>query len=1288
MISKKYYIFLFMICALAFFVSLYLLPTSSETAFMYLYDKQYEKSYERYRSLYERGDRSVDVVIPLVNLLLDYAQIETALELMENYVEQRPESVEAWKYLAKIYKEANRSYDYLRALEHIYELQPSVEILREKEKYYGYVGNLQGEVEALQTLVSEYKPTEGEYLELAYQYASRGNNVKALETIRLFLKQAQLSTMDISTISFAIDLFSYQDEGEQAYLLAEKYYKINPSKTTALGLLFALQQGGFYDQGLKFLNHLPDRLRQSTAFRSARVELYLSRGTPLIAYELLKQYLQAEDVPDNLFSVLIELAIQYNDVEVLRNVLTLTDLDSLPDTLLMKAMLTAYLFDRSDIVNNIKELLGDSNLAEHPALELELALFDPELSKEEKQFLFSHYDLDGISKNQRVFLAEAARSVGNIPVASEFIKELNSLEQLDQEYLDLLTELLIETGLTETGLKLANAAMDGDEDDKKYERFWLLMAAANNQKEEIERWLKDQESLSVEMIRDAFYAAYSQKYASLSLMLAEKLFVLSHSEENKKILAQAYLLDGQPETAFNILRELLSRNIDVAELYLNSLIVLSAENDEYRQFLDNAVKGFLKHRVLSQTAWRNLGYLMLEYQQKALAASVFAHLAKDKSIGAPDMETLLWIWDKELTEDQIEWILSRASTSEGSEKAKWLQYFLNIENPELAFQIISEEDLDNEAIVDRYLDALIMAKEKAKLKKVIAYLIPQESSLPRLKKLGQLAYGEGLRTIAEGAFKRVLEQDSNDPDAIRLLGYIYYFQGDYSQALPMLQKVENQPTASFYIAEIFQIKGWVGYAKDYYLCSYRQYHNLQQPEDDETAVYGTVLFRLGRHFEALSIYKKLLQKQPQDQYLIAAYANLLLDLGDVKGAGQALWAPMSETPNESILLARVRYYSENLCFIQALRLSEELCTRYPDSGQVRAVRASVEWTLDRWRKAYCSIRNARALEPENEIYCLTQREMLRTHRPETMASFEYRVTGNDQYERYGYFSYRHPLDAANLLFLKLDIDNIDVENYVNISTGALENRHAKRYKGEVSWIYRMWCGGVLTSSLYYNGENLGAGAIYVHPDLHGSTTLVLEYHRPNWDFTQTIIEEGNRDRLAFKRVQPVLPRFEISFGAGLNKYHLKGLSNAASSWTLDGGATYLLSRGNPVRCLMGNEGVVSFNYYLDAEYEIKEKERINSFGQPFSPFPLVSRETHAAFLFLAKRFGKCLAADGFGGLSYDREAGGNPVPIWGSQVHFGDLDKFHGRIEYSHSTSTEFSNQNVDRYLIDLRWLW
>ena len=50
---------------------------------MLFYSKEYGKAIERYQELYDSNDRSISVIGPLVQLNLQYANVDEALRLME-----------------------------------------------------------------------------------------------------------------------------------------------------------------------------------------------------------------------------------------------------------------------------------------------------------------------------------------------------------------------------------------------------------------------------------------------------------------------------------------------------------------------------------------------------------------------------------------------------------------------------------------------------------------------------------------------------------------------------------------------------------------------------------------------------------------------------------------------------------------------------------------------------------------------------------------------------------------------------------------------------------------------------------------------------------------------------------------------------------------------------------------------------------------------------------------------------------------------------------------------------
>ncbi len=115
---------------------------------------------------------------------------------------------------------------------------------------------------------------------------------------------------------------------------------------------------------------------------------------------------------------------------------------------------------------------------------------------------------------------------------------------------------------------------------------------------------------------------------------------------------------------------------------------------------------------------------------------------------------------------------------------------------------------------------------------------------------------------------------------------------------------------------------------------------------------------------------------------------------------------------------------------------------------------------------------------------------------------------------------------------------------------------------------------------------------------------------------------------------------------------------------------------------------MAVNYYLDAEYRITLRKRIDFSGTKFVPLLLSSREIHTLTVYLSKQFLPAFTVEGYGGYSYDRQVGGACVPLYGATITIGNDGCLEGKFNYSHSTSTETSGIDVDRYQLELKYLF
>ena len=128
---------------------------------------------------------------------------------------------------------------------------------------------------------------------------------------------------------------------------------------------------------------------------------------------------------------------------------------------------------------------------------------------------------------------------------------------------------------------------------------------------------------------------------------------------------------------------------------------------------------------------------------------------------------------------------------------------------------------------------------------------------------------------------------------------------------------------------------------------------------------------------------------------------------------------------------------------------------------------------------------------------------------------------------------------------------------------------------------------MFAGSLFVTGDTPGFGVRAELPDDRGATSLRAEYRRPNWDFVQSLVGDGTRDRLAVGRRQRFTGDLTGRLDIGANRYGIEGDRDAASTFAVGGE----LRLGN----LASIRGL-STAYVFDGEYVLRRDERIGADG--------------------------------------------------------------------------------------------
>ena len=294
----------------------------------------------------------------------------------------------------------------------------------------------------------------------------------------------------------------------------------------------------------------------------------------------------------------------------------------------------------------------------------------------------------------------------------------------------------------------------------------------------------------------------------------------------------------------------------------------------------------------------------------------------------------------------------------------------------------------------------------------------------------------------------------------------------------------------------------------------------------------------------------------------------------------------------------------------------ELILAMPGTPEPMSGLAGLEQGTGRWRQALALYDRALQLDPGNPSVEDAISEIQRNHGSRLRADFEYRRTDGGEgtgisiaaiegLSGQQYFGDGWQLGySANLAW----VDASQVQQ----PSGAVESVVGLRQRSEISVQHDGLDGIVVAGSAYLTGEIPGAGIRGELPDDSGTTFLRADYRRPDWDFFQSLVDNGTRDRVAVGRRQQLTSDLTARLDFGANRYSLQGAANLATTFTVNAD----LRLGD----LAGIHGL-SMAYVLDAEYVNKMAVGVGANGQSFNKIDISDREVHAAVLAYAGTWG-------------------------------------------------------------------
>lgn len=417
--------------------------------------------------------------------------------------------------------------------------------------------------------------------------------------------------------------------------------------------------------------------------------------------------------------------------------------------------------------------------------------------------------------------------------------------------------------------------------------------------------------------------------------------------------------------------------------------------------------------------------------------------------------------------------------------------------------------------------------------------------------------------------------------------------------------------------------------------------------------------------------------------LVVATGAMPLHAQEPAVGAKARYLKLQEDSELRMALAKVSLYSETNQKSKAFALMDELNEKYPNNTEVMMAAADLNMRVDNQGSAYKYINNAHKLDPLNEDILERRNSVLQERRPFVLlgGGIKHSNQSDEQTVTAGVRVFVMPTVSASII---AENNNVKSKDAVIRANGEAQKFDDSIQRATLSLSKLFDNGDGADAFVNAGNQSVGGGAEYTISDRYGSTSLRASYAKPEWDFIETQVGNGTKDSVYIVRKQHIVNNLEAVIGGGVGRYNLEDDSSVAKSKGFDFNLAY--SYPYQFSQEVGDQVNLGLAYNVGAEYFFDRKEKINSNGDVFYPFPAASYEVHSLTASVSKSIIPNLSVDGFAGYAVDRF--GSKGPIFGAGATYSPANNLSIEVLGSRSIIGENVSGKVDQFNINLKIHW
>ncbi len=602
--KRAYFIVAAIVLAVVgFLLSVLVIPSDSEIALIHFKDKQYDKARALYEQQYESGNLSLDVVMHLTGVYLQFGDVDKAIAVMEDFVARHPDHLAARRELGSLYQYGQRLDDYARNLEAINRLQADPDNLKILADMYQFNETYDKQVPVVVKLLESNEQTSPRTLaEGARMLAAEKKYEQAARMLRRLREQSPDSFGHDET-ELLIRLLIDAGRHEAAVAEAMRYQAREPALEDVAAIANILNYQVSPDAAYRFLMPYEDKVPNHAGLLGEYVLVLMRRGETRQAYKLLLPRYEQGSLPETLRDEMLFLAVEQGDEQTARGVMHALDFGALDENTLIALIELGLSNDVPELVRLIHRAAHrDTALPEHkPRLDAVLALATGEA---DNMATLQALPYDGLAFAYRAQLARVCARVEQAPCLDLFERTLPPPARLNEREALEAAEIFLAAKRYETGYDYLKPVQEQHR-SAAFQMQWVRLAAAIGDWETLGRWLNRRREVTNEkLLADLYFYAFRAEAYPLAVRLAERITALRQTTATRDYLVQAYLRNDQLTEAVALLRQHRAASAEDAANYLFALIQLAKQDPAYRD-------------ELAQYAQSRLAREEVAYQQRA-----------------------------------------------------------------------------------------------------------------------------------------------------------------------------------------------------------------------------------------------------------------------------------------------------------------------------------------------------------------------------------------------------------------------------------------------------------------------------------------------------------------------------------------------------------------------------------------------------------------------------------------------------------------------------------------------